>query len=162
MIIAHYIGNHAKDTLAVRAGWAVTRAVQRGTYKAVTHCESIHTLNTDGTVTIASSSVRDHGVRTKRNVRLTPGHWLIADVPQFSLARSVDWFAFNNATPYDWRGALATVLPGTQSEHGWFCNEAVAASVGFKDPQIYGPAQWAAITFSMGRDWTEEFFGRWN
>ena len=30
MIVAHFVGNHAKDTLAVRAGWSLTRLVQRG------------------------------------------------------------------------------------------------------------------------------------
>ena len=159
MLVAHYIGNHAKDTLAVRTGWAITRAVQRGTYKAVTHCEAIHAVNADGSVTIASASVRDGGVRTKHNVRLTPGNWLIVDVPSWDVQRSIDWFAFNNGTPYDWRGALATVLPGTQSDNGWFCNEAVGSSVGLKDPQIFGPAQFASICMSLGKDVTAQMLG---
>lgn len=158
MLIAHYIGNHAKDTLLVRAGWWITRLVQRGAYKAVTHVEAVHAVNADGTVTIASASLRDGGVRTKHNVRLNPAHWLIVDVPVWDVQKSIDWFAFNDGLPYDWRGALATVLPGTQSDNGWFCNEAVGASVGTKDPQIFGPAQFAAITLSIGFDATNEFF----
>lgn len=159
MLIAHYIGSHTKDTLAVRTGWWFTRLVQRGSYKAVTHCEAIHTINQDGTVTIASASVRDGGVRTKHNVKLTPGNWMMVDVPQFDVQRSIDWFAFNDGLPYDWRGAIATVLPGTHSQNGYFCNEAVGASVGLKEAHIFGPAQFAAICMSLGRDVTEDFFG---
>ena len=101
MLVALFIGNHAKDTLAVRAGWAITRAVQRGTYKAVTHCEAIHQVNADGTVTIAGASLRDGGVRAKQNVLLTPGNWLIVEVPQWDVQRSIEWFAFNDNLPYD-------------------------------------------------------------
>lgn len=159
MLTAHYIGTHAKDTLAVRIGWAATRLVQRGEYKAVTHVEAIHQVNVDGTVTIASASLRDGGVRTRRNVRLTPGHWLIVNVPQFELPRSMLWFSLYDGRPYDLRGAVATVLPGASSASRWFCNEAVGASVGIKEPQIFGPAQFCAICMTLGRDVTSRFFG---
>lgn len=41
MKIAHYIGDHAGDTLLVRTSWALTRLVQRGDWRNVTHCEAI-------------------------------------------------------------------------------------------------------------------------
>lgn len=41
MKTAHYIGDHAGDTLLVRTGWALTRLVQRGDWRNVTHCEAI-------------------------------------------------------------------------------------------------------------------------
>lgn len=158
MKIAHFVGNHAADTLAVRLGWWITRLVQRGHYKAVTHCEAILAEHADGTVTIASASVRDGGVRTKRNVRLNPAHWLIVDVPQWDVQKSIDWFAFNDCLPYDWRGAVATVLLFDHDQNGWFCNEAVGASGGLIDPQTFTPAQFAAICLTLGQDVTADFF----
>ena len=158
MLVALFIGNHGADTLAVRLGWAFTRLVQRGKYKSVTHVEAIHKVHSDGSVTIASASIRDGGVRTKRNVNLTPGHWLIVDVPAWGVGKSAAWFSIYNGLPYDWRGAVATVLPGTQNDTEWFCNEAVGASVGLVDPQIFGPAQFATICMTMGHDVTDEFF----
>jgi hypothetical protein len=158
MLTAHFIGSHAKDNLPTRIGWAATRLVQRGLYKAVTHSEAIHDIHSDGTVNIASASLRDGGVRRKRKVFLTFGNWLIIDVPQFDVTQSVEWFDKHEGQLYDLRGALATVLPGASLPSHWFCNEAVAASVGFKEPQLFGPAQWAAICMSLGTDITEDFF----
>lgn len=158
MLIAHYIGNHDKDDVLTRIGWAATRLVQRGRYSAVTHCEAIHRIGMNNLVTIASASLRDGGVRVKHNIQLTQGKWLIIDVPQFSVDLSIEWFAQHIGQPYDLRGALATVLPGTGLSDHWFCNETVAASVDFKDPQIFGPAQFASITASIGTDVTQEFF----
>lgn len=72
MKVALYCGDHKNDTLAVRLGWALTRLVQKGNYANVTHCEAILDENADGTVTIASASIRDgFRVRTKHNVTLT-------------------------------------------------------------------------------------------
>lgn len=156
MLTAHFIGNHDKDTLLVRAGWAITRSVQRGTYANVTHCEAIHAEHDDGTVTIASASLRDGGVRTKR-VKLNPAHWLIVDVPAWDVQQSIDWFAFNDGVRYDLRGALATVLLFGHDENGYFCNEAVGSPF-MRDPAIFGPAQFASLCMSFGRDVTAEFF----
>ena len=157
MKTALYIGNHGGDTLKVRAGWAATRLVQRGIYQRVTHTEVIHDELTDGSVDIASSSIREKGVRTK-TARLTAGNWLIVDVPSWSLNQSKDWFVEHDGEKYDLRGALATVLPGSQYLDRWYCNEACAASVGIVEPQLFGPAQYAAIAMSLGRDVTEDFF----
>jgi hypothetical protein len=157
MKTALYIGNHSGDTLKVRAGWALTRLVQRGIYQRVTHTEMIHDELTDGSVVIASASLRDGGVRTK-TARLTAGHWMIVDVPIWSLNQSKEWFAIHNGEKYDMRGALATVLPGSQYIDRWYCNEACGASVGIVEPQLFGPAQYAAIAMSLGRDVTEDFF----
>jgi hypothetical protein len=157
MLIALYVGNHAQDELMVRMGCSLERAVQKGPYGRVTHVEAILAVQADGSVTIASSSLRDGGVRTKRNVRLDSANWLIADVPQWDEVRSAVWFADHDGEPYDWRGALATVLPGHAST-GYFCNEAVGASVGMATPQCFTPAQFSAICFSFGRGVTSKFF----
>jgi hypothetical protein len=146
MKIAHYIGNHDKDTPLVRAGWALTRLVQKGEFAHVTHCEAILVEHPDGTVDIGSSSLRDGGVRVKRNVRLTAGNWIIMNVPQFCALRSADWFARHDGSGYDTRGAFASAFPIQWSVDGrFFCNQAVGAAVGLSSPEIFGPAQFAAI-----------------
>lgn len=158
MLVAHFIGSHTKDTPGVRLGWWLTRLVQKGKYKEVTHCEAILAEHEDGSVTIGSSSVRDWGVRIKR-CHLAPGNWLIADVPQWDRIEAAVWFAYHNGDPYDWRGAFASCMPFSWSEGSeWFCNEAVGDSVRLASPEIFGPAQFASVCFSVGVDVTEEFF----
>lgn len=157
MKTALYIGNHSGDTLSVRLGWAATRFVQRGAYRRVTHTELILDELADGSVVLASASLRDGGVRVK-TARLTAGNWLIVDVPSWSAARAKEWFYEYNGEGYDLRGALTTVLPGRHESDRWFCNEACAASVGIKEPHLFGPAQYAAIAMSLGSDVTNDFF----
>jgi len=147
--VAHFIGKHTKDTPSVRLGWFLTRLVQKGKYKQVTHCEAILEEHGDGSVTIGSSSLRDGGVRTKRCF-LTPENWLIMDVPQWDSAKAAVWFAEHDGEKYDLRGAFASWLPISWSGYNeWFCNESVAASVGIESPEIFGPAQFAAICSSL-------------
>lgn len=158
MLIAHYVGNHAGDDLLARAGWYLTRNTQRGQYKDVTHVEAILGTWSDGKVDIGSASLRDGAcVRIKERVALVPGNWRIAKVDTWSMAKSLEWFAAHRGEPYDWRGALATRIPGHSQAGAWFCNQAVAAPF-LKEPQTFGPHHFAAITFSLGVDWTEQFF----
>ena len=157
MKIAHYVGRHANDGLSARLGWAIVRAVQRGEFKRVTHVESIIDEHEDGSVTIASSSLRDGGVRAKR-VRLTPGAWIIADVPQWDRSAAKELLAATAGRPYDTLGAVATVMPTRQNSAQYFCSEWVGAPY-LRSAHIFGPAQLAALTFSIGRDVTAEFFG---
>lgn len=158
MLVAHYVGNHRGDTLNVRAGWAVVRGVQRGEFRRVTHVESILDEHSDGTVTIASSSLRDDGVRAKV-ARLTPGHWLIADVPTWDVAAARKLLAETEGMEYDLFGAMATVLPTRQSGKRFFCSEWVATPF-LRSPHTFGPAHLAALTMSrsFGRDVTARFF----
>lgn len=157
MLVALYIGNHSGDTLLVQLWWFLTRLVQRGEFARVTHVEAILDTLPDGTVVIASSSLRDGGVRIKA-AHLDPAHWLIVDFPAWDADAAREWFAQHVGEPYDWRGALATVLPGKNASRRWFCNEAVGAAVGLRSPAAFGPAQFAAICFTFGRDVTAEFF----
>lgn len=156
MLIAHYIGDHTKDDISARIGWTLTRAVQRGPYKNVTHSEAIHTVHEDGEVTLASSSLREGGVRSKK-VKLNPNNWLISNVPQWYVQDSISLLDRTRGKPYDWRGALATVLPFKESKNAWFCNEWVAAPY-LQAPHIFGPAQFCTICMSIGQDVTKEFF----
>lgn len=149
MKIALFIGDHTKDTPSVRLGWFLTRLVQKGDYKKVTHVEAILKEWDDGSVTIGSASIRDGGVRMKRCI-LNPEHWDIVDVPMWSTAVAEQWFLDNDGAPYDWRGAFASCMPFSWGEYNeWFCNGAVGASVGLKCPEIFGPAQFAAICHSL-------------
>jgi len=148
MKVALYVGDHSNDDWLVQMTCRVIRLVQKGPFRMVTHVEAIHAEHADGSVTIASSSLRDKGVRTKRVV-LTPGNWQIIDVPLWDTQRSIDWFKLHDGMPYDWRGALATQLPGSGRANEWFCNEAVGASVGLQTPDRLGPHQFAAIASSL-------------
>ena len=156
MKVALYIGNHQADSLSVRLGHWVTRAVQKGPFADVTHVEAIHDEYPDGSVNIVSSSLRDGGVRAKR-VMLTPDYWTIVDVPLWDVAKSKALFAETAGQGYDLRGAVATVFIGS-AEHGrWFCNEWVAAPY-LQAPATFGPNQFAAVSLSLGRDATIDFF----
>jgi len=153
MLIAHYIGRHAGDTLSVRAGWAVVRAVQRGPWRRATHVEAIHAVHDDGSVTITSSSLREGGVRSKRT-KLKTGNWIVVDVPQWDVADSIALLDQTRGAPYDTLGAVATVLPLRQRADQWFCTEWVAAPY-LRASGLFGPAQLAAITLSLGTDVTD-------
>lgn len=108
MLVALFVGDHKADTWLVRLGWWLTRRAQKGAFKCVTHCEAI--LAGDASAaTIASSSVRDGGVRIKHRVQMNPAHWRIVDVPQWSAASAAQWFAQHMSQPYDWRVALETL-----------------------------------------------------
>lgn len=156
MLIAHYTGDHSADGLLTRAGVALTRLGQKGPYGYITHTEAIHAQHPDGRVTIASASLRDGGVRAKQ-VMLNPAHWIITDVPQWDVLESRLLLERTKAWPYDWRGALATMLPGTQSGNAFFCNQWVGAPY-LRASGTFGPHHFAAICLSVGRDITTEFF----
>lgn len=158
MKVALYIGNHKKDAFIVRLGWAATRLVQKGEFADVTHVEAILAEYGNGAVDIASASIRDGGVRVK-TVELNPEHWLIVDVPKWSVRESRRWFIAHNGERYDSRGAFASALPiQWKQKNQWFCNESVGASVGMKSPEIFGPSQFAAAVMTWGNNVTEDFF----
>ena len=156
MKICLFIGDHAADSLSVRMGAAITRKVQKGPYGIVTHCEAIHDEYSDGQVLIASSSIRDGGVRDKR-VMLNPAHWWVVDVPQWVSSMSLDLFQRTRGAPYDLRGAVATVFLGSPKEGCWFCSEWVAQPY-IKASATFSPSQFSAICLSLGKDVTAEFF----
>ena len=156
MKVAFYVGNHRADGIMARIGWAITRLVQKGPYSHITHCEAIHAEHADGTVTIASASVRDGGVRSKRT-KLNPAHWWIVDVPQWDVEQSIDFLTHTAGMKYDWRGAVATVFLGSQQTARWFCNEHVSAPF-LRASGTFGPNHLTAICLSLGRDVTAEFF----
>lgn len=132
MITLHYIGDHAKDTWLVRFGWWLTRRVQSGEFKRVTHMECVHAGTNYKLCTIASSSARDGGVRVKPDVALTKGNWLALDVPNYQIEASKKWFTDFDDEPYNWIAAAGTKLPSLQwlgfALRGFFCNWACLAA----------------------------------
>lgn len=97
-------------------------------------------------------------MRTKCNVRLTPGNWLISYVPHFDVEQSRQYFAENEHLPYALLGAIATVLPGSEQAGRKFCNQAVGESVGLIEARTFTPSQFAAICLTFGEDVTRQFF----
>ena len=157
MLIAHYIGP-PKPGIAARLGHWLIRTGQKSPYGDCTHTEAIHALHDDGTVTIASSSIADKGVRTKRT-RLNAAHWIVTDVEAWDALRSVDFFARAVArrTQYDTWGAAATLLPGKQRADRMFCTEAVLCPF-IPAPHYFSPATGLALCLGLGRDVTGHFF----
>lgn len=156
MRIAFYIGNHAADSWPVRLGCYLTRLAQKGEFKKATHCEAIHEELPDGSCVIASSSLRDGGVRLK-TVTLNPENWRIVNVHQWNVKKSIELMSITKGEPYDLRGALATVLPGKQQTGRWFCNEWIGAPY-LQASYSFQTAQFMAICLSLGAEVTQEFF----
>lgn len=144
----------------MRLGWWLTRLVQSGPFKQVTHTESVLAGTNYKNCTIASSSVRDKGVRIKEDVTLTKGHWMAVDVPTWDVWLAVVWFAKNIGKKYAWLGAIGSIVPFIRGmDDQWFCNEATGAPY-IQTPEQYPPAKFWAIAMSMpgARDVTDEFF----
>lgn len=160
MKILGYIGDHQKDGITARLGWALVRLAQVGaTYRRVTHTEALLS-GSAASATIASSSLRDGGVRVKTTA-LNPAHWVVIDVPTWDEVAAASWFEVHAGEPYDRMGAMASVLwflP--HALEAWFCNEAVGAAVGLIDPHGMPPSMFMAIARLQpgARDVTAEFF----
>lgn len=142
----------------MRLGWWLTRLVQRGPHKRVTHCEVILSGDADE-CTIASASVRDGGVRTK-TTDLTRDHWMIYDLPSFDAAQAKQWFDAHDREPYSMLGAAASALVFLPYSMGQFCSKAVAAAVGIVGADDITPQELADMCATFGADVTDEFFER--
>lgn len=151
MLVAHYIGP-AKGGWLASIGRSLTVLAQKAPYDKCTHTEAIHAVHSDGSVTIASSSLADKGVRVKERVKLNPAHWIVTDVSQWNVNDSVQWFeeATKNKLQYDKRGALATVLPGRHDDKKVFCTEAVFAPF-VQAPHYFSPALGLSLCLSIGK-----------
>lgn len=160
MIILGYIGDHKKDTWSVRLGWFLIRFVQSGEYKRITHTESVLAGDNYKCCTIASSSARDGGVRTKDDIALTKGNWIAIEVPTWNVSQAREWFSAHDGLGYDWWGAAASVLfflRGCLDK--FFCNESCAAPF-IPTPEQYTPSKFWAIALAMpgAKDVTDQFF----
>lgn len=129
--------------------WAV-RFVDRGPYS---HCELIFS---DGMS--ASASYIDKGVRLKR-IDYDPAHWDFIELPDHLEPYARDWFEAYKGAPYDLMGNVRFVLPFLpDSQHGWFCSEALAAALKLKEPWRFGPNGLAAVLRSSYQPAQADFY----
>jgi hypothetical protein len=163
MKVLAFVGQHSKDDLTARLGWAIVRLAQLGaTYKRSTHVEAL-LAGPWYSASIGSASLRDGGVRVKRDVRLNPAHWIALERPLHAdyEASLQDWFAGHRGEPYDLFGAIGSVVPALV-RHGngkWFCTEAVAAALRYSMPHTLCPAAFYLAEIGRGAiDVTQDFF----
>ena len=117
------------------------RFIDRGPYS---HSELVFS---DGMS--ASASYIDGGVRFKR-IAYDPAHWDFVALPDAAEPYAREWFRANDGAPYDLAGNLRFVLPWLpDSQHGWFCSEAMAAALKLREPWRFGPNGLAAVLLSM-------------
>lgn len=100
-----------------------------------------------------SSSARDGGVRAKR-IDLASGHWDVVALPADfrDEAKALAWFRTRLGQHYDWAGVLRFVpllrwLP--REPRQWFCSEAVAAALGFPNPDTWTPADLSEVAMEL-------------
>jgi hypothetical protein len=160
MKVLAFVGQHNKDDFTARLGWAIVRLAQLGArYKRATHVESL-VVGPWYSATIASSSVRDGGVRIKRDVRLDPKNWIVIDMPMWDTEDTIDWHALHDGAEYSWSGSTATIvwfLPHDKERKN--CVAAVGEPHGVIDVHRMTTAAFIALCFSMGgMDITEQFF----
>lgn len=130
--VAFYKGrSHWIDRLA--AWWT------RGAYS---HCELVAPgANEDGSRMCVSSSPVDGGVRRKR-ILLDPRKWELVDLPVSDEAagEAFQWFAERDGLKYDYLGLFGFVWrPYSGSRRRWFCSEALASALGFRDAWRFDP-----------------------
>lgn len=172
MITLHYIGAHKGERITARLGDKVIRWAQRWyslPAKEVTHTEALIGGDARSAIIASSSLVDDNGdgkggVRIKHGVALKPHNWIVLDLPDTPARNAMEaarWFAEHDGQPYDSLGAPGSVagpLLG-HSPDNWFCSEAVATSMGFKDAHMLPPAAFYTLLIAMGaEDVTEAFF----
>ncbi len=109
------------------------RFLDRGPYS---HCEL---QMSDGVSW--SSSFMDGGVRGKRIGYSSVGCWDFIEIPSiFTEARARRWFDANAGKGYDvWGNVRFFCGLARDSTDRWFCSEACAAALGFREPFRYGP-----------------------
>jgi hypothetical protein len=156
MKVALFHGTHHGDGFRLEAGAAITHAAQFGKFANIVHVAAIHEEYPDGDVLLATSLLA-HGVCAQRT-RIDAKDWYVYDVPQWDTVQSIDWFAKHSGEPYDLIGAIESVFPLHHTGgRGWYCNEAVAASVGVANFAV-DPAEFSELVDMIGKNITHEFF----
>lgn len=102
------------------------------------HVEAVMFDAADGKCLCGGSSMMDGGVR-KKLIKFDPDHWDIIEITAHSVP-VIEWFQKHNGEEYDALGLFGFLgKRGTQLQSKWFCSEAVAAALGFKEPWRYDP-----------------------
>lgn len=94
-----------------------------------------------------SSKFTEGGVRLKSLDLSDTTAWDIIEVPGIDEAKALQWFKDHAGEPYDTRGLIQfiTFFPCGHNPKGWFCDEAVLASIGMEDSYRFDPNGMAAI-----------------
>lgn len=121
----------------------------RGPYS---HVEVVLDDAGEGWAICASASYMDGGVRTT-TIQLNSGNWDVIEVPGIDVSTVKAWFDSHKGAPYDTRGLFNFVIPVGHSPEGWFCDEAVLASLGVQEPWRFEPNSVARICELMGGKW---------
>lgn len=156
MKIALFYGTNSSAGLTIEIGTALTKAAQFGEFGNIAHVAAIHEEYGNAKVLLASSTMA-HGV-CLTIAKLNPKEWYIYDVPSFDLEKSKEWFSRHLGEPYDVVGAVESILPWHHSgRKGWYCNEAVAASVGVEN-YATDPEEFSELVARAGVKINNEFF----
>ena len=88
----------------------------------------------------ASSSYMDKGVRFK-TIEYDLAKWDLFDLPESFVEFSArQWFEIHQGAEYDLAGNLRVIIPiWPHSKIKWHCTEAIAAALGLKEADTYGP-----------------------
>ncbi len=170
MLVALYHGDHKKDGLKARLGYALIRLGQIAeVYGNYTHCEAI-LGGTWRSAEIASASVRDGNQVRVRTTELNPGHWTILDVPSSDVNTCRAWFTARQGVTYSMVGAVSSALwfarfllhlKGVRiAGLGYWCSRAVAESMGLSGSEDMSVAEFVSVIWNLPgtRDVTREFF----
>lgn len=88
-------------------------------------------------VLCASASFLDGGVRMKR-MWLNPDHWDVYELEGADQKAAQRWFEERWGAGYDIAGLFGFLWrPHKGNPRRWFCSEALAAALGFRDPWRY-------------------------
>ena len=170
MLTAWYIGDHSKDGFMARLGYALIRLGQIGQkYGKATHCEGI-VMGPWWHCTIAGASRRDGAQVRFKTVELTPGHWVILDVPQWDVVAFTAEAEKLAGTRYSDIGAASSAsmlvglivrLAGVQvAELGQWCSRFIldCNKVQGAEDMSVSEAMTLALALPGTRDVTSEFF----
>jgi len=92
----------------------------------------------------ASASNRDGGVRFKP-ITFNPDRWDFLPVDGDERAARA-WFLAHYGAAYDYAGLFGFLWrPGKGATRRWFCSEAIAAALGYRDPWRFCPNTLAVI-----------------
>lgn len=95
--------------------------------------------------TSASSSFLDGGVRFKY-IDFSGGNWDLLKLDQFDELSARRWFAQHDGQRYDLFGVGRFIVGFVgETKKRWFCSEAVAEALGFKDSWRFEPNILAAV-----------------
>lgn len=145
MYLAFYKGRKSENS---RADW-FDFIVCLFTSSRYSHVEILTEYDEEtGEANAWSSTHRNSGIRMK-HMNVHTNSWEVFRIKTDRTKEEVkDWFIKRDHHKYDWFGVLGVVLPFKfHKKRRWFCSEAVAASLGMRDPSKLTPELlWQSVT----------------